>query len=371
MDQLVASILRGEPAAWPASHGQTARTQFIAAATRHGVLPLLAPRLHEAKALGEWPASIREPMVDAARHEVVVESLRRRELQRLAVALAGANVRPLLMKGAALASLYPGRLRPRRDTDLLVRGRDLTKATRALHALGYRRSVQTPGELVMPQMEVVRTERPGIRHVCDVHVKIANPQVFAEALSYDELNTSAVNVPGLGAGTRALGSVDALLLACIHRVAHHHDREKLLWVYDIHLLVSGMDTRTLEQFASRAAEKQITAVCRRGLSLAQHWFHTDVPIEVMGALASAGLAEPSAAFVGGRLRGVEVMWSDLKAIGRWRDRWRLVREHLFPPASYMRQRYGVSNALLLPVLYMHRGVRGACVWLRRPHCAGR
>ena len=356
---------------WAADAGREAQARFFATATRHSVLPLLAPRLHRAKTLDRWPATIREPLVEATRHEVIVESLRRRELRRLHVALAAATVRPLLMKGSALAYLcYPDRLRPRGDTDLLVRRSDVTRATRALHTLGYRRALQTPGELVMPQMELVKEERPGITHVCDLHVKIANPHVFAEALSYDELITRAVDVPGLGGGARALGPVDALILACIHRVAHHDDCEKLLWIYDIHLLAHRMDRRTLTQFATRAAEKQIKAVCLRGLSLAQRWFHTEVPHDVMQALASAGADAPSAAYVGGRLRPVDVMWSDLKAIGRWRDRWQLVREHLFPLAGYMRERYGVSNDLLLPALYVHRGARGACAWLRRPQRTG-
>ena len=74
--------------------------------------------------------------------------------------------------------------------------------------------------------------------------------------------------PSSAAAARALGPVDALLLACIHRVAHHDDCEKLLWIYDIHLLAHGMDRRRLKQFATRAAEKRIRAVCLRGLSLA-------------------------------------------------------------------------------------------------------
>ena len=299
MDNLVAAILRGEPTAWPADAGHVEQDRFFAAASRHGVLPLLAPHLHQAKTLEGWPASIRERLVEAARNEVMVESLRRREVRRLHVALAAANVRPLLMKGTALAYLcYPHRLRPRGDTDLLVRRTDVTRATRALHTLGYRRALQTPGELVMPQMEFVKDERPGIRHVCDLHVKIANPQLFAETLSYDELSTRAVDVPELGAGARALGPVDALLLACIHRVAHHNDCEKLLWIYDIHLLANGMDRATLGHVAVRAAEKRITAVCRRGLSLAHRWFHTEVPHDVMRALALVDAAEPSAAYLG-------------------------------------------------------------------------
>ncbi len=81
MDNLVAAILRGEPTAWPADAGQVEQDRFVAAASRHSVLPLLAPQLHQAKTLEGWPASIRERLVEATRNEAMVESLRRRKVR--------------------------------------------------------------------------------------------------------------------------------------------------------------------------------------------------------------------------------------------------------------------------------------------------
>ena len=56
---------------------------------------------------------------------------------------------------------------------------------------------------------------------------------------------------------------------------------------------------------------------------------------------------------------------DLQALSTWRDRGRLVREHLFPAPSYMRGKYGVRSPLLLPALYAWRVVAAAPRWLRR------
>ena len=367
MDDLIAAILRGESARWPAAAGREEQMCFLRAATGHGVLPLLAHQLHRAKTLDQWPEPLRERFVHAARQEVLLESLRRSELERVLRSLAAANVHSLLMKGTALAYLqYEHRLRPRGDTDLLVRQSDVTAATRVMHALGYRRSVQTPGELVMPQMEFVKEAGSSVKHVYDLHSKIANPQLFADVLSFDELCSRSVEIPELGNDARALGPVDSLLLACLHRVAHHHDSARLLWIYDIHLVASEMDREAFARFGASAAQKELKAVCARGLTLAEQWFRTAVPADVMEALAVRDEAEPSEAYLGGQLRQVDVLWSDLKTLGRWRDRWQLVRQHLFPPGAYMRERYGLSNPLLLPALYAHRGVRGACAWFRRP-----
>jgi hypothetical protein len=49
---------------------------------------------------------------------------------------------------------------------------------------------------------------------------------------------------------------------------------------------------------------------------------------------------------------------DLRHLPGIRPRLGLVREFLFPPAAAMKERYGVSNPVLLPGLYVWRGVRG-------------
>jgi hypothetical protein len=50
-------------------------------------------------------------------------------------------------------------------------------------------------------------------------------------------------------------------------------------------------------------------------------------------------------------------------LSRWRDRARLLREHLLPPASFMRAKYGAAPAVALPALYAHRVVAGGVAWL--------
>jgi hypothetical protein len=43
---------------------------------------------------------------------------------------------------------------------------------------------------------------------------------------------------------------------------------------------------------------------------------------------------------------------------------RLLREHLFPPVSYVRAKYDLSAGALLPAFYAYRIVAGASKWLR-------
>ena len=114
-------------------------------------------------------------------------------------------------------------MRPRSDTDLLIEKDDVAVVTRVMTELGYRRATLTSGDLVMPQRPFVKRDLSGVVHTYDFHWKIANPQPFADALAFGELMKRSIEIAALGAHARTLGPLDALLLACIHRVAHHGD----------------------------------------------------------------------------------------------------------------------------------------------------
>jgi len=368
MEHLVAAVLRGESVDCPPEENRRAQRRFLEQAGRHGVQPLVAYQLHRLDLLHKWPVEVQQRLKDAARQAALIENVRRRELREVLSALAAIEVQPLLMKGAALAYVhYPSPfLRTCCDIDMLVRSEDVERVAGVMHMLGYHRPALIPGDLVMPQRSFLKRDPSGVWHSYDVHSKIANPQAFANALSFDELASRSVSMPLLGPDARALGRIDALLLACIHRVAHHYSSGRLLWLYDIHLVAGALGPAEFQRFASLAAERKVAAVCMAGLRLAQGWFATHVPADVVATLAAQGSTEPSAKYVDGRLRQVDSLLLDLKALADWRSRCRLIRQHLFPPASYMRERYGVSGWPLLPAVYALRAMRGASGWVRRP-----
>src|SRR5207244_7367213 len=91
---------------------------------------------------------------------------------------------------------------------------------------------------------------------------------------------------------------------------------------------------------------------------------TQAPRRVVHALAAAGDADPSRAYLRHRWRRVDILRSDLHSLSDWRARARLLREHLVPPPAYILASYGRTRATLLPVLYVHRILRGALEWFR-------
>jgi hypothetical protein len=368
----VARLLRGsaqgESAQDYVAHPYDPSSPVWAAADADGVHLLLA---NEARASGgdaAWAEASRDAASAMLRRAAAVALLRELELTRLLQRVHAAGIECVIFKGAALAhTLYAQPyLRPRNDADLLIRRRDLDRVIATIESAGYERAIETSGEWLSAQMHFDRADAPRGLHALDVHWKISNPIVFSDALLVEECLAAAVPAPALGAGARTLSRVHALLAACIHRVAHHQDEPVLLWLWDVHLLVQAMSADEREQATIAAARNGTAAVCARSLDLTAAYFETAHAREMAAALRHHAGArhEPSAAFVGGGLRQIDLLASDLRSLTRWRDRAALVREHLLPPGAYMRSLYAHWPPALLPFAYVHRAARGATRWFR-------
>ena len=309
--KLVCALLRDESPAYPVSADDTAVEAFIRHARYHGVTPLLDARFRGAPA-STWPEAIRSTCREDALVYAMQESARRAELLRVLTELQKAGVRPLLLKGTALAySLYPNpALRPRGDTDLLIPESQLDQVAMVLARVGYARGSAVTGELISYQANWIRHHGVAITHNLDVHWRINNSQILAKVLSYDELDARALPLPALTPHARGLASVHALLLACIHRAGHanapyyvdgqpHLGGNRLIWLYDIHLLVTQMSDSDLTEFVALSTGRQVRAICRDAIEACIDRFATPVASSVLAGLAHSGRAEPSACFLHG------------------------------------------------------------------------
>ncbi len=216
--------------------------EVLAACTSHGVAPLIYRQLHQGGSLAAWPASLQTALARQVHLHAAMDALREWELRVVLDTLTQRGIRPLLMKGTPLAyTHYPASdLRPRSDTDLLIARDDCQAAHQAMLDLGYTPSNAVSGELIMHQHLYTKADAHGVNHLFDIHWKVSNPVRFADLLPFSELVSEAVPIPTLGTAAHTLSPVHALLLACIHRVAHHHNSRCLIWLYDIHLLVSRL-----------------------------------------------------------------------------------------------------------------------------------
>lgn len=359
VDTLLSAILRADTPSARDALSKVSATDFLAACAAHGVAPLIYRNLHQSNALAALPTRLQTALSRQVHQHATMDALREPELRTVLAALDARGVQPLLMKGTPLAyTHYPSPdLRPRSDTDLLIDRGHTETVHQVMLDLGYTPSNAVSGELIMHQRLYTKADAHGVNHVYDMHWKVSNPVLFADLLTFGDLAPTAVPVPALGPHARTLNPVDALILACIHRVAHHHNSRCLIWSYDIHLLAIRLTSGEWEAFLQLARCKQICAVCLDGLQLAQTYFDTSIPAAWLASLEQPS-PEVTARFLHPQPRQWRVLISDWRALPGWRDKLRFLREHLAPSASYIQRRYAASHRLLLPVLYLHRALRG-------------
>ena len=301
---------------------------------------------------------------DARSLDVARELLRQREILSVVEALARAGIEPILLKGTPLAyTIYGSPVeRPRGDTDLLIRPEQLEGVRAVMASLEYETTVYCDGELLFGQFEVARDDEFGVRHAFDFHWKISTQTVFADMLTFDELAAGSVGVPALGPHARTAGAVHALLLACVHPVMHHRNEAVTLWIRDVHLLTSRLSQDELDRFVDLARQKRMAAIVARQWRLARERFGTTIDDLTIGRLTERIVDEPSAVYLRSGRRWHDELRSSLGGLPVWSDRLKLLREVVFPSASYMRRAYNISagpvGSALLPPLYVHRGVKG-------------
>lgn len=375
IDEFLCGFLRGEHSRWPDAAGETFADDVLARAGYHGVLPLVHDRLQRAPASAQgWPPRVLQACRDDALGHAMWELHHRERLTRVLTQLATINVRPVLFKGTALAYRnYPqAALRVRSDTDLLIAPEARAETAALLEALGFSKQLDAGGDFVFQQASFV-SQGEGGKHALDLHWRISNLELWSRLFSYQELLGRACALPQLGAAAWAAGPVDALLLACMHRATHerapyycdgraYYGGDRLIWLYDIHLLVGGLSPQDWDDVIGRAREKGMLAVCLAGLERARARFGTAVPEPVMAALRPQGKPEALARYLlSGALRQ---RWLEYCAIAGLGNKVGFLVDSVFPPASYMAQKYSQAQTCWLPWLYLRRVIGGV---LRRTH----
>lgn len=328
---------------------------FLKSIEEHGIAPLVYARFAE----DSWP--IHAALRDRAIHAAAGEPVRLADLRSLLAAFAETGVPVVIIKGTGLAyDLYEApELRPRGDTDLLIAESNLDAVRRLMLRLGYKTSLTSGDSLAVRQQTFLRDG-----HVYDVHWDVTNSAVVRGALPFAEIVPRAINLPRIAPNALAPSHADALLLACIHRVTHHHDNERLIWLYDIHLLREAMTHDQHAGFWRLAAERRVVAICEHSIDLADAWFG-GVPHDRAGDyLADSVRDEPSAEYLDRDRRRAALLSGEIRALD-WRSRLRRMRELALPPAAFMRQSFPSAPSIALPALYVWRGARGVLRLFRR------
>jgi hypothetical protein len=355
IDDFLCRALRGEPAPWSSLDPKVASAEFLVRCEHQGVQSLLYHTARLRDDWVDWPPEVQHTLEESSKTRVAQEMLRAHYLRKLLNSFADRKVACLLTKGEALANtLYPTPgTRARCDSDLFIRIVDIDAARRAALDVGF--VIVSPVYKTHQFVVRRRGETPDVFEF-DVHWRILNASRFACTLSFEGVFQNSIQLPGLEPA-RGLNAIDSLLLACMHRAGSDwHDRERLIWIYDIHLLVSAMTPAQLDEFAAKAVRLDVQRSCLEGLTRANECFGTAVPKKIMQKLASPEAPRTL------RRRYVQsnlgLLIDDWKQLPDARARRALLRELFLPSPESLLHKYGKEDRRWLPLLRLRQVLGG-------------
>src|SRR3989441_1287287 len=295
--------------------------RLLILAEEHGVAGHLAASLRSLKE-DLIPPETRQALVDRQRAQVVFTLRLTAELFRILDRFTSEGIGALVVKGPVLAVQAYGdpAMRAYGDLDLLVRQRDIRRATELMSAAGYEAAVslsaidagKIPGQYLF--------SKPDSKHIVELH-NDRTLRYFPRRLPLEEFFARQIRVCVDGYDAPALSVEDELVLICIHGAKHFWER--LMWIADVAALVSRQTGIDWERVADSARAVGAERMVHAGLRLASDLLKMQLPGKVKAAVQgdtaasclapqthkwvpAAGFSPPSlfeAAFFRMRMRG--------------------------------------------------------------------
>lgn len=303
---------------------------ILGAAITNSIIPLLDHQVHQG-ALAGLSDAVCAKLSQRSKSQAALDMLLNNSSRKTLDLLAEHQVPVLLLKGTPVAHLCYAESyqRPRCDTDLYIREEDTRKTSTLLADHGYEVSGLGSRKYSSKQFGATTASFQKVRTHFDIHWKLSNRVMFRATLPFEDCYQNRQAVTALGPSAYALSPIDLLLHACIHRIAHGRNtqRDRLIWLYDIHLLVEAMDEMELERFKNKAIERLVGVLCADAIEVAQELFGTSRPDDFLRELRENGQNEPSAKLIhSSKLRWA---WEDMLCLKGLREKAAFAKELLF------------------------------------------
>jgi hypothetical protein len=272
----------------------------------------------------------------ALRHQLA-GGARAQALAEILSAAQALDLRPVLLKGAAVSRLiYPQpSLRPMRDIDLLAHPGEAQHLYRLLVELGFEPPAPQPGQLTSPRhLEALSKPVGGFQVTVEIHHCAFDPTWHGAAPRAEDIFKRLRRFDLDGLPTETLGLEDMLWHTYQHLV---NEEIRLIGIADLIGLA--------ECFAEEIDWDWLRRACPAVLS-ALALFHSLVPLD--GRLVQAARLEPVTIplQVGKDLQGwPRIAAGQVKTMGMTR----FMRETVFPSEWWLRLYYGIKSGRSVPV----------------------
>jgi hypothetical protein len=274
----------------------------------HRVVPLLAERVKNLDP-SRMPPEVRATLRESRRAQAILALQLTAELFHLLEIFAEAGIETLATKGPVLSvRCYgdPG-MRQYSDLDLVVREKDIRRATQAMLDLGYQPrfplsaidAKKIPGEYAF--------QKAGTHLLVEFHTE-RTLRYYPRPLRIEDLfdRRALVNIDGRD--VPALSLEDELVLICVHGAKHFWER--LMWIADVAALISSGQPPDWDRAMAAAREVSAGRILRLGLSLALDLLGAELPAQVEANVRSDQTVSKLAAQIESRLA-----FHELRGIG--------------------------------------------------------
>ncbi len=253
--------------------------KLLLLAEDHGVMGHLAARLRGLDA-SLVPPETMQALLERQRAQIFFSLKMTAELFRLLDLFASEGIGALAVKGPVLSVQAYGdpAMRSYGDLDLLVRQRDIRRATQLMIAAGYDSQVpisaidagKIPGQYLF--------SRPDSKLLVELHNDFTL-RYFPRRLPLERIFQRQIRVPLDSREVPALSVEEELVLICVHGAKHLWER--LMWIADVAALVSRQTSLDWDRAAASAKEVGAERMLHTGLQLAASLLRVQLPDKVL------------------------------------------------------------------------------------------
>jgi hypothetical protein len=253
----------------------------------HGIIPLLCWYISKTGSDNSVPTEIKENLRQIY-HQNSLNNLRiDSALAEIIHAFDNANLEALVFKGPAFSHhLYPDpSLRPIADIDILVRSAQYDSCRQVLIELGFvaKSNRFRSSKHVYSQDVFFRSTGQTVDQV-ELHWRFDRFNRVSRCFDMEDLFARSKRINANQVSFRTMDLFDSFIQASFHLLACHTRHVRLVWIYDLRLLLDRiLESADWDEFWRRCQGWKSVIVARTAIELVGAWTDIEVPDDVLRA----------------------------------------------------------------------------------------
>jgi hypothetical protein len=329
---------------------------LITTIIERGIAPLLFKQLPLLSNRSLIPNNIQSSLQYAYYRTLSRSMVLYETFKKVAIAFNSAGIQVIALKGIYLSEwLYQDiALRQFSDIDLLVKEEDGLKCLSILTEMGYKPYDSNVTEFIGSKSEIIHYPPMVLDGISiEIHLKLHRDSEKYQ-IQIDEFWKNAIPVIINQTPVYAFNNLDLLIHLCIHLDKHFHEGHVQFTCFNdiTNLLEKVADTFNWEEFINTCRLHQCEDVVFMYIVMVHKYIHATVPEHIQAKYSYLLTEADELLFIKylnghvGEFSAVPVHVGNLKQLTSFSDKFRYIWDIIFPPKSFMIQKYLIDSQLL-------------------------